>query len=190
MPDPAIQSFSLWLPILLSTAALFFTGFLCWTVFPNHKPDWKKLPNEGEFLDRMAELDIPPGNYAYPLARDAKSMESDEYKKAAENRTFGTIQAWGGPPQMGPNLVCQVIYLLVTNYCLAYLATLALPGGADFMAVFRFMATAGFLVFTVAVVPGSIWFKTRLTGHLIDGVIQAVIVGAIFGALWPAGTAG
>ena len=189
MSDP-VALISLWLPILLTTVALFFTGFLCWTVFPNHKPDWKKLPNEAAFLDKIAEMDIPPGNYAYPHAMDSKSTETEDYKRAVERKTFGTIQAWGGAPQMGPKLACQVVYLLVTSICLAYLGKLGLNAGSDFMTVFRFMTTAAFLAFTVAVVPSTIWFNNRLTGYLIDGVIQSIIVGAIFGALWPAGTVG
>lgn len=187
MIEPTVDTLSLWLPILLTTVALFFTGFLCWAVLPNHKPDWVKLPNEDEFLNKMAELKLPPGNYMYPHAPDPESMRSAEYQKAVENNTFGTVQSWSGPPQMGPNMACQVVYLLVTTYCLAYLSTLALPVDAGFMPVFRFVTTAAFLAFTVAVVPGAIWFKTRLTGHIIDGIVQALIAGAIFGWLWPAG---
>ena len=185
MPDPSVELISLWFPILLTTIALFFAGFICWTILPNHKPDWKKLPNESEFLDKMSEMDIPTGNYAYPHAMDQASMESDDYKKALENSTFGTVQVWEGPPKMGPNLACQIVFLLITNFCIAYLSTLGLAAGADFMTVFRFVTTAAFLIYTAAVVPGTIWFKTRLTGHLIDGVIQAIIVGAIFAWRWP-----
>ena len=190
MPDPSVELIALWFPILLTTVALFFSGFLCWAVLPNHKPDWRKLPNESEFLDKMAEMDIPAGNYAYPHAMDQQSMESDDYKKALERETFGTVQVWGGPPKMGPNLACQVGFLLVTNFCLAYLSTLALGTDAGFMDVFRFVTTAAFLTYTAAVVPGTIWFKNRLTGYLIDGVVQALIAGAIFGWLWPYGPAG
>ena len=34
-----VELTSLWLPILLSTVALFFLSFLAWTVLPHHKPD-------------------------------------------------------------------------------------------------------------------------------------------------------
>ena len=187
MTEPTVELISLFFPVLLTTVALFISGFLCWAILPNHKPDWQKLPNEDEFLDAIAELNLPRGNFAYPHAMDQQSMESDTYKRAVERGTFGTVQVWGEAPKMGTNLIRQVVYLLVTNSCLAYLSTLALPAGADFMQVFRFVATAALLTFTVAVVPGTIWFKNRLTGYLIDGVIQAVIVGAIFGSMWPAG---
>lgn len=190
MPSPQVELISLWLPILLTTVMLFFSGFICWMVLPNHKPDWKKLPNETEFLHKMAEWDIPKGNYAYPYAMDKESMEGENAKKAIEQGTFGTIQAWGGQPSMGNNLLCQVGFLFVTNFCLAYLATLGVAPGADFMTVFRFVATAAFLTFTAAVVPGAIWFKNRITGHIIDGVIQAAIAGAVFAWLWPSGPAG
>ncbi len=187
MLESTVSTFSLWLPILLTTAALFFSGFVCWMIIPLHKADWQKLPNESEFLDKMAEMKLPSGNFMVPHAPDAEATKSAEYKKALENNTFGAIQVWNGPPNMGANLGCQVGYLLVVNFCLAYLATLALPIDAGFTPVFRFISTAAFLTFTAAIVPHAIWFKNRIVGHVIEGVIQASIAGAIFAWLWPTG---
>ena len=57
------------------------------------------------------------------------------------------------------------------------------------MKVFRFVGTAGILAYGAANVPSTIWFKTRLTGNLIDGVLSGLATGLIFAALWPGVTA-
>jgi hypothetical protein len=63
---------------------------------------------------------------------------------------------------------------------------LGIDAGADFLRVFRFVSTAGFLVFLAAIVQHAIWFHCRIVGHVIESVAYAAIVGAIFAALWPA----
>ena len=76
---------------------------------------------------------------------------------------------------------------LGVSFCLAYLATLALEPGAGFMAVFRFVSTAGFIAFLSAIVQHAIWFKVRIVGHVIESIAYAAIVGAVFAAMWPTG---
>jgi hypothetical protein len=182
-----VELSALWLPILLTSAVMFFAGFLAWMVLPHHKPDWQGLKNEDEFLQTVGGMNIPEGNYVFPYACDSEAMKSEEHKRRMEQGPVGTLQVWGGAPAMGKNLALQFVFLMVTNTCLAYLATLGLEIDDGFMPVFRFVATAGFLTYTAAAVPGSIWFKLRLPGYLIDGVIHGLIAGAIFGWLWPSG---
>jgi hypothetical protein len=86
---------------------------------------------------------------------------------------------------MGRNLALTILYFLVVSFCIAYLATLALDRGEGFRPVFRFVSTAGLLVFLSAIVQHAIWFKCRITGHVIESIAYAAIIGAIFGALWP-----
>ena len=40
----------LWLPILLSSVAIFFGSFLSWMVLQLHKQDWQRLPQQEELL--------------------------------------------------------------------------------------------------------------------------------------------
>lgn len=178
---------ALWLPILLITALMFFAGFLSWMVLPHHKPDWQRLPDEDEFLNSVGRMNIPAGNYMFPHAADSAAMQSEEHKRKLETGPVGTLQVWQVAGSMGKQLGLQFAFLLVTNTILAYLATLGLETGDDFMRVFRFVSTAGLLSYTAGTVPGSIWFRLRLPGYLIDGVIHALIAGTIFGWLWPTG---
>ncbi|MCA9233587.1 MAG: hypothetical protein KDA57_23305, partial [Planctomycetales bacterium] len=136
---------SLWLPILLSSVALFFLSFLAWMVLPHHKADWRGLPDERAFGDALAGLNLPPGNYAFPHFKTSEEMKSREFQERQQRGPNGTLQLWNGPCNMGKNLACQFLFFLATSFCLAYLATLGVPAGAEFMPVFRFVGTAGIL---------------------------------------------
>lgn len=177
---------SLWLPIILSAIALFFASFLSWMALQLHKRDWGKLPAEERFLNAVREINPAPGSYMYPACDTAAERNSPEYQKKFAEGPRGVMTVFG-PFSMGQNLGLTFAYFLVISFCLAYLATLAFPSpGAPFMAVFRFVSTAGLLTFLSAIVQHAIWFRCRIIGHVIESVAYAAIVGVIFAALWPA----
>ena len=178
----------LWLPILLSGVALFFASFVSWMVVQLHKTDWVKLPREDEFLKAAREINLAPGNYVFPGCEGHADIKNPEYQQkiAAGPRGIMTVfpqMAMGA--EMGRNLGLTFVYFLVVSLVIAYLATLALPRGAEFRPVFRFVSTAGLLTFLTGIVGHSIWFRCRIVGHVIESIAYAAIIGAIFGALWP-----
>ena len=179
------MTFSLILPIVLSGVALFFASFLSWMVLQLHKQDWVKLAQEDKFMEGVQGCDISPGSYMFPGFNSKAEMMSEEYAKKEKVGPHGIMTVFG-PIRMGRNLGLTFVYFLVASFCLAYLTRLALEPGADFMTVFRFVSTAGFLTFFSAIVPHAVWFKCRIVGHLIESIAYAAIIGAIFGAMWPA----
>ena len=75
----------------------------------------------------------------------------------------------------------------MTSFFIAYLGTLALEPGADFLKVFQVTGTAGILAYAFGFVPNAIWFGTHcrpLLMDIIDGVCFGLITGAVFGMLW------
>ncbi len=56
----------LWLPILISTVALFFASFLSWMVVKLHEKDWVKMEGEDNVIDAVREAAVPEGNYMFP----------------------------------------------------------------------------------------------------------------------------
>ena len=68
----------------------------------------------------------------------------------------------------------------------AYLASIALPRDAEFVAVFRFVFTAAFMTFLSGIVQHAIWFRNRIVGHVIESIAYAAVTAALFAALWPA----
>lgn len=176
---------SLLVPIVLSAIALFFASFLSWMVLQLHRDDWKKLDKEDEFLKAMQDLDVPLGNYMFPGCNSPDEMKSEEYQQKWNAGPSGIMTVFP-KVNMGKKLVLTFVYFLIISFALAYLSTLAIAPGAEFMAVFQFMAIAGLLTFLSANVQHSIWFHNRIIGHVIESILYALIVGLIFGLMWPA----
>jgi hypothetical protein len=119
-----------------------------------------------------------------PGCNSPEELKSAEHQAKWEAGPRGVITVFE-KVNMGRNLGLTFLYFLVVSFCIAYLATLALPSGSDFMAVFRFVSTAGLLAFLPAIVQHAIWFHCRIVGHVLESIAYAAIVGAIFAALWP-----
>jgi hypothetical protein len=175
----------LWLPILISTVALFFTSFLSWMVVRLHEQDWIKIDDEDKLIDTVREMNIPEGNYMFPGSESAKEMNSPEYQEKYKAGPRGILQVLPAA-NMGVNLGLTVVFFLFCNATFAYLASFALEPGTDFVTVFRFVATIALMTFCASMIQHAIWFKNRVVGHVIESIAYALIAGAIFAALWPA----
>lgn len=186
-----VELTSLWLPILLSAVAVFILSSLAWTALPHHHGDMKKLPNEDAMMAAVRAQNAQPGIYFFPHMKDCNKAKTDEAAKAKfENGPHGMLHVWPASAfgKMGRNMVLSFLFYLVTGLFIAYLGTLALPGGSEFMKVFQVTGTAGLLAYCFATIPGAIWFGTPLRNVvtcLVDGVVYALATGAIFAWLWP-----
>jgi hypothetical protein len=174
---------SLLLPILLCAIALFLASFLSWMVVQLHKNDWKKLGNEDEVM--AAVVNAPVGSYVFPCSQSMAEMKTPEFQKKYEAGPRGILTILP-KTNMGLNLGLTFLYFLTVSFLLAYLATMALKPGAEFLTVFRFVSTAGLMTFLAAMVQQAIWFRPRIVGHVIESIAYAAIVGGIFAAMWPA----
>lgn len=172
-------------PIVLCAVALFFASFLSWMVLQLHRHDWVKLQGQDRVLEALREVGARPGSYMVPGCDSPAEMQTPEYQAKMKAGPNGVLTLFSGI-NMGRNLALTFLYFLVVSACLAYLARLGLPDGADFLRVFRFVSTAALLAFLAAVVQHSIWFRNRIAGHVVESIAYAAITGAIFAAMWPA----
>ena len=69
---------TLWLPILLSSIAVFFASFLAWVVIGHHTPDWREIPEEGNVIDFIRAQGLRPGQYVFPMARTKRRWLIEE----------------------------------------------------------------------------------------------------------------
>jgi hypothetical protein len=178
------MTIGLLVPIAVSAIALFFASFLSWMVLQLHKADWKKVDLEAELMAALGGFNLPEGNYLFPMAGNAAEMQTPEFqaKYAAGPRGILNLMP---KTNMGANLGLTFLYFLAVSFVLGYLASIAFKPGTEFLQVFRFVATAAFAIFIASIVQHAIWFRMRITGHLIESVAYAAITGAIFGGLWP-----
>lgn len=177
---------ALWLPVVVSTVALFFASFVAWVVLPHHKPDFRKWPDEEGLLAFVRESGAEPGQYLFPMMPNG-SADPDVARHYAEG-PWGMLTLWPSPPSMPANLVKTVAFFLVVNVLIGYVAVQALPPGAGFADVFRLVSPVAILAYAAGSVLNEIWFTKPLRAKLmdgIDGVAYGLINGLIFAWLWP-----
>lgn len=175
--------YELWLPILAAGLATHVLCTIAWTVMPHHRPEWQKLPDEDRLHKTFTES-VPPGQYVFPHARDGKTANTEEFQKKYQ-ACSGMLIVWSSPTSMGKAILCTLTSLMVVAFVIGYLASLALPRGAEFIKVLQFTMTAGLLAHIAAKFPFVFWFRRKIILDVLDGVVYAVATGLIFAALWP-----
>lgn len=178
----------LWLPILLSAAAVWVASAVVWMALPHHQDDWKGLPDEAGFVAAIRSLNIPPGVYGFPHFGTRKEACTPEAQEKWKEGPSGQLNVWKPMGGMGKNMVLSFLVYLVVSVLVGYIGAAALPPGAGFAKVMQVLGTASVLAYTIAILPGGIWFQANpraLAMCVIDGIAYGLITGAVFGALWP-----
>tara|TARA_R110002049_G_scaffold47902_3_gene138526 strand:- start:50818 stop:51357 length:540 start_codon:yes stop_codon:yes gene_type:complete len=176
---------ALWMPILVTTIALFFASFLSWMVVKLHDRDWDKMEAEDQLIEKVRELNVPVGNYMFPGVGPSGDMNDPAYQAKYKSGPRG-ILAVLPEAKMGKNLALTMLFFFVCSCTFGYLASFALDRGQDSLTVFRFVATIALLTFSASIIQHAIWFRNRVVGHVIESIAYSLIAGGIFAAFWPA----
>ena len=89
---------------------------------------------------------------------------------------------------MGKPLILWFLYILVVALFAGYVAATALPAGAHYLSVFRYVGTAPFMAFSLGLLHDSIWYARQWSTTIklmFDGLIYALVLAGTFGWLWP-----
>jgi hypothetical protein len=181
--------FALWLPILLSSVIVFIVSSVIHMLSPWHKSDYPKMDDEDKVMDALRPLNIPPGDYMIPRPKDMKDMRSAEFTAKLNKGpkvVFTVLPA--GVPGMATNLIGWFLYSVVVGIFAAYVAGRALPVGAAYLQVFRFVGTVSFVGYSLALWQMSIWYNRSWITTIkstVDGLIYALLTAGMFGWLWP-----
>jgi hypothetical protein len=180
---------SLWVPIVLSAVLVFVASSVIHMVLPIHKGDFKRLPREDEALAALGAIDIPPGDYLFPCASSMNDLKDPAFVAKMTKGPVGMMTVRpSGPPTMGKSLALWFVYCCAVGFCAAYVAGRALPVGAPYRSVFRFVGAASFLAYALALWQNSIWYGRSWTTTLksnVDGLVYALLTAGVFGWLWP-----
>ena len=180
---------ALWLPVLLSSVAVFLVSWVIHAMLPWHKGDYHKLPDEDKARDLLRPLNIPPGDYMVPRPGSMADMRSPQFQeKMKQGPNFTMTVLPSGMPAMGSMLLTWFVYLLAVSVCSAYVAGRASPWGASYLHVFRFVGVTAFLAYGAALCQFSIWYSRSwdtTIRYLIDALLYACVTAGFFGWLWP-----
>lgn len=181
---------SLWLPILLSAAAVFVASSVVWMLLPYHEADFRELPDEEAVRDTLSSPKVTPGQYHVPYTPDREASESAETQRKFEEGPVAMITVVeDGPPSMGKQLVQWFLYAAAVGLVTAYVAGRTLPPGAEYLEVFRVTGTVAWLAYGGAYVGDAIWFGRPWKFSLkmvFDALVYGLLTAGTFGWLWPA----
>lgn len=179
----------LWMPILLSTVAVFILSFMMWMVLPHHRKDWLPTSDEDKLIADLGAQGLKGGQYNFPHCGDPATMKDPVWMEKYNKGPKGfLILMPDGPPNIPQSMIKSTVFNLLVTICVAYVATIALGTGSD--EVFRMTATVSFLAFGAALGWGPIWFGRTVRStlmELFDAMVYALATGAIFMWLWPSG---
>ena len=175
---------SLWLPVLVTTVAVFITGAIIWMVMPWHKTDWRRTTDEEAVRDALRSTG--PGMYTVPNCPPEQFKDPAMQQKFIDGpQAFITVVP-NGLPKMGGKLLMNFLYNLLVAVICAYVVSRTLSGGADYLTMFRIAGTVAFITYGGAYIQESIWFGrswSATTKNLLDALIYALLTGGIFGWL-------
>lgn len=183
----------LWLPILLSTVAIFFVSSALHMALKFwHMPDYKGFSNEDEVRAAIRNGRPAPGIYSLPLCT-METMNAPEMKRKFDEGPVGLM--FLRPPgkmSMAAPMVQWFVFCLVVSLFAAYVAAVTLAAGTDGTQVFRVVATATLMAYAFGAIPNGIWYGQpwkSVFKHVVDGLVYALVTGALFCWLWPEATA-
>src|SRR5690554_2527352 len=152
-----ISLLQLWAPILLGTFLAWVASALIHMVAKYHNFDYQSLSNEAEVMAAIRNGAPKPGIHSMPFCTDMSEMNKPEVQDKFKKGPVAMLAVLpSGLPNMGKLMSQQITHFLFGCLLIAYCATQVLTAGADSMAVFRFVATVGFLAFGWANIPFSI----------------------------------
>jgi hypothetical protein len=180
---------ALWLPILLSAVMVFVASSIVHMLPLWHASDYPRMPNEDAVAAALRPLAIPPGDYMVPRPAGRAEMQSPEFREKIDRGPVLIVTVLpNGPWKMGPRLGQWFVYCAVVSLFAAYVAARALPPGAAYFSVFRFVGVAAFLGYAVALWQMSIWYArawNMTVKATVDGLLYALLTAGVFGWLWP-----
>ena len=180
---------SLWLPILVSSVFVFVASSLIHMLLPWHKGDYRKVPDQDRVMEALRPFGIAPGDYMLPRCSNMQEMCSPEYLDKLKKGPVAILTVMpNGMMSMARSMTLWFLYLVVVAVFAAYVAGRALPVGARYLSVFRFVGATAFIGYSVALWQMSIWYRRAWSTTFkatFDGLIFALLTAGTFGWLWP-----
>lgn len=178
---------ALWLPILLSAVFVFLASSVIHMVVQIHKNDYVGIPSEARVLDALRGA-VPPGQYRFPYAAAMKDCATPEFQAKLKQGPIGTM-VLVAEMNMGKALGQWFVFCVVIGVFVAYVTSLAVPTGAEYMRVFRVAGAVALLGYAFSSVTDSIWkgVSWGVTARfMFDGLVYALLTAGTFAWLWPA----
>ncbi len=178
----------LWLPILVAGVVVFIGSFVMNTVLPHHRTDYSPLPDEDRIREALKGLEQHK-EYLFPYAVTPAEMKDPAYAEKVKSGPVGMLVLW--PNTVGPSgkqLGQHFVLMLAITLMAGYVASAAVPAGADYLKVFQVVGATAWLGHSGALFLNSIWYHLPWSNNVkfaVDGLVYALLTAGVFGWLWP-----
>ena len=177
----------LWLPILVAAVACHLVGFLVWVVLPHHRSDYSPLPDEATARN-LFKGKLSPGQYIIPHSDQKNCNTPEMVAKRNEGPNAFMVVLPNGVGNMAAQQVKNVLFHVLVSLFIAYLGSLSLQVGADYLDVFRVCGTAAVLAYGFTWGHQAIWSGRPWNVAMkdaVDGIAMGLVTAGVFGWLWP-----
>jgi hypothetical protein len=180
---------TLWLPVLVSAAAVWIASAIAWMVLPHHKSDYAGFSDEARVAEALRKQTPKPGQYVIPYCADMKERRTPETMKKYQDGPVAMITVVpNGPPAMGKSLVFYFVYCVFVSFLTAYVARHTLAPTTPHPFVLRITGACAIGFYALGNVPDSIWMGrpwSATVKSVIDAIAYGMITGVVFMLLWP-----
>jgi hypothetical protein len=177
----------LWMPIVVSAVLVFVVSAITHMLIPARQTEWGHLAKEGALQEALRGA--KPGLYGFPMPADpGQRGKPSALQRWAEGPSGWLALVHPGPINMGRNLGLSLLMNLFVSMMAAYIAAHALGVAPHYRAVFRIIASIGFLAYAVGPIYEAIWFwkpARSLAYTAVDALLYGLVMGGSFGWLWP-----
>ena len=176
----------LWLPILVSAVVLQFTSAFIHTALGFwHTPDYWNVEDDRPFIEAMRRL--KSGMYIVPRMSRKPTPE-----ETAERESGPSALMYVRNPSkfsFGATLGKYFVYCLVSAIFVAYIAGETLARGTEYLRVFQIAGATGTIFWAFGNnISDAIWYGKPwrvAIKYAIDGLLYGMLMGGVFGWLWP-----
>ena len=180
---------SLVLPVVLSAILVFIVSAVVHMVLPYHRGDRKRLAREDDALDAVRRLELAPGDYMAPHAGSPEGMRKPEFVEKMKRGPIVLMTIVSpAAASMPRSLALWFVHSVIVSLFAGYIASRALGPGADYREVFRFVGTAAFMGYGLALAQDSIWYHrpwSTTVKSMFDALLYGLVTAGTFGWLWP-----
>ena len=179
----------LWLPILLSAAAVFVISSLIHMVFKWHAADYNQLANEDAVRAAINAGKPAPGRYVLPHCGDMKDMATEAMQQKYREGPVGHITLLpNGTPNIGKHLGLWFLWSLAIAIVAAFLAAQIFPlNPTHARAAAKLVGAITFIAHGFGTVTESIWMGRPWSSsakHMLDAALYSVGSALVFYWLW------
>jgi hypothetical protein len=173
--------------IFLSSVAMFFWGFLFWTILPFGASAIRDLPNYDQVVPVLKSSITESGVYVIPGAPpspDSAAEVIEEHTRRHEAGPIATLMyRTEGVTPMAPSFFIRgFLHFVAVAWLAAMLTTMALPALPEFGTRVGFVFMLGILAFVWIDLSGPVWWYHPWHWALMNGlfhVVSALLMGII-----------